>query len=123
MKITLLGNPQSTNHLYRKSARGIYMTEQGRCLKRSYWIEVKQQYKESPIQGDVFLDIKLFFGDKRKRDIDNHCKIVLDSMNEIVYEDDSQIKKMHIEKFYDKIKPRVEVSIKKIKKHVENKKF
>jgi len=92
------------------------MTEKGHSLKHSYWIEIKQQYKGSPLEGELFLDMKIYFGDKRKRDIDNYSKIVLDSMNKTVYDDDHQIKKMHIEKFYDKIKPRVEVTIKKIKK-------
>ena len=49
---------------------------------------------------EVWLNFRL--PDRRKRDIDNLSKGVLDSMNNIVYEDDAQVHKLTITKEVDK---------------------
>lgn len=49
----------------------------------------------------------------KKPDIDNIVKSILDSLNKIAYDDDSQVVKCDIEKFYDE-NPRVEVEIEEI---------
>lgn len=46
----------------------------------------------------------------KKPDCDNIAKILLDAMTGIVYEDDKQIIKLVVEKFYDEV-PRVEVTV------------
>ena len=46
----------------------------------------------------------------KKPDCDNIAKILLDAMTGIVYEDDKQIVKLSVEKYYDEV-PRVEVQI------------
>lgn len=111
--ITLLGEPKSTNNIYRYACRGnypcMYMTKDGRELKESYKWEAKSQWKAKPIKGPLDLYIKLFFKIKRNHDIDNYNKLVLDALTGIVYEDDGQIQGMYIEKGYDKANPRVEV--------------
>lgn len=109
--IVLKGQPQSTNHLYKISNRGIYMSAKGRALKRSYQWQVKSQFALGALTIDLYLEIILFFGDRRKRDVDNYNKILLDSLNGIIYKDDSQIIKLTITKKYDKRKPRIEVGI------------
>ena len=38
--------------------------------------------------------MRLYHGTKHKKDIDNYSKIVFDSLNGIVWEDDVQIQKM-----------------------------
>lgn len=46
----------------------------------------------------------------KKPDCDNIAKILLDAMTGIAYEDDKQIVKLSVEKYYDEV-PRVEVAI------------
>lgn len=46
----------------------------------------------------------------KKPDCDNIAKILLDAMTGIVYEDDKQIIRLVVEKFYDEV-PRVEVTV------------
>lgn len=46
----------------------------------------------------------------KKPDCDNIAKILLDAMTGIVYEDDKQIVRLVVEKYYDEV-PRVEVAI------------
>jgi crossover junction endodeoxyribonuclease RusA len=111
MKIILTGNPLSTNHIYKKSKFGMYMSAEGHALKESYQWEATSQWKDKMLLGRVIVCIKLFFGDLRNRDIDNYNKILLDSLTGIVWKDDKQIVKMEIEKLYDKKNPRVEIEI------------
>src|SRR3990167_2299526 len=100
--LTLTGNPISTNHIYKHTGHRTYMTNEGKDIKEQYFYELKNQWKRKPIKTEVALNIILFFGDKRKRDIDNYNKVVLDSLSGIVIEDDSQIQVLHLEKQYDK---------------------
>lgn len=46
----------------------------------------------------------------KKPDIDNVCKAVLDGLNRLAYEDDTQVYHLHAIKRYDET-PRVEVSV------------
>ena len=115
MKITLTGNPKSTQTCYRYACRGnfptMYMTKACSDLKESYQWEVKSQWKKEPLTGDVKLEVKLFFGTKRKADIDNFNKLWGDALSGIVYEDDSQITVLHLYKDYCKENPRIEIEI------------
>ncbi len=56
--------------------------------------------------------IWLYFKDKRKRDIDNYNKGILDAMTSIVYNDASQIEELNIKKIigcgFNKVKIEVE---------------
>jgi crossover junction endodeoxyribonuclease RusA len=118
-KIILLGNPLSTQHIYKITYRSgfprMYMTSVGYSLKEIYQLEAKTQWNQKIIDYNIELYIKLYFKDKRKRDIDNHSKIILDSLTGIVYLDDKYIKKMTIEMLYDKRNPRAEIEISKYK--------
>jgi len=109
--ITLPGNPKSTQNIYRFAGRIMYMNKVGKELKESYQWEAKSQWKKEPTKGDIGVRIHLFFGDKRKRDIDNFNKLILDSLSGIVWEDDVQIQSLFISKHYDKENPRAEVVI------------
>lgn len=120
MKITLLGEPLSTGSIYRSSCRGkfptTYMTNKGKELKESYQWQAKSQYKKPVTAEPVELTVELFFKTKRKSDVDNFSKILLDALSGIVYEDDVQIQKLTTTKNYDKENPRIEVTIKNYEK-------
>lgn len=111
MKFILTGNPLSTNHIYRHAGHRVYMTQEGVNLKTSYQWQLKSQYKKKPMEGDVKVELELFFGDNRKRDIDNYHKILLDAFSGILWEDDSQIIKLTTIKNKDLKNPRIEINI------------
>ena len=119
IKITLRSGIMSNQQLYNSVCMGrrsiMYMCPKGKKLKQRYIDEVVEQYKGKLHTEELELDVKYYFGTKHKRDIDNYAKLVLDSMEGIVYEDDKQIKRITIEKFYDKKSPRTEIIIKKYK--------
>ena len=111
MKLTLSGNPISTNNLYRHIGNRVYMTQKGKDLKEQYAWEIYSQEKET-FDGLVEVEITYYFGNRRKNDIDNFSKVILDSITDAgIWEDDSQIAKMTIIKKYDKENPRIEIQI------------
>jgi len=118
MKIIFQGNPLSTQCIYGINCRGSfatrYMTAKGKALKEQYQWEAKSQWKGKPTDKDVEVLVELYFKNKRKHDIDNFNKILLDSLTGIVFEDDSQIKRVSIEKFIDIKEPRIELFIEEI---------
>jgi Holliday junction resolvase RusA-like endonuclease len=113
--ITLSGEPKSTGHIYRYACRGtfpaMYMTTFGRKLKEQYQQEARAQWKGKPLEGDIEVSIALYFGTKRKADLDNFNKLSLDALTGIVWEDDSQISELHLKRAYDKGRPRIEVRL------------
>ena len=56
----------------------------------------------SAIKDPVSLSLKVVQGDKRRRDLQNYFGSICDALNEIVYEDDSQITKITGEKVFEK---------------------
>ena len=114
-KIILKGEPKSTGAIYKIACRGhfgnYYMSKQGKDVKNSYQSQAKSQWKNKPIEKDIEINIKLFFGTNRKSDWDNFHKLSMDSLSGIVWIDDSQIQKATVEKYYDKENPRIEINI------------
>lgn len=115
MKIILSGNPLSTQHIYRYTCIGkfarLYMLREGKQLKEQYQLEARNQHKKRPTSLSVEMEITLFFKDKRRRDVDNYNKLVLDALEGIAYQDDSQIQKLTVIKNYSKENPRIEIEI------------
>ncbi len=89
----------------------MYMTKEGNDLKESYRKQIKDQWERCIIKDDIEIKVDLFFGDRRRRDIDNYGKILLDSFEGLILEDDKQIQKMTITKSIDKDNPRIELEI------------
>ena len=54
------------------------------------------------------------FRPQRSGDLDNRLKVLLDSLQGVIYADDKQITELHAFRFEDKKNPRVEVEIRTI---------
>lgn len=113
--IVLKGNPKSTNHIYKIVCRGrfpsLYLSKLGKDLKEDYQRQIKKQYKDKPLKEELSIVIRTYHGTKRKSDWDNFHKLSMDSLTGLVYEDDGQIVKATVEKFYDKDNPRIEIEL------------
>ncbi len=57
------------------------------------------------------VSVRFFFKTKRKRDLDNQNKLILDALTGIAYEDDSQISALHLARDYDATNPRMEITV------------
>jgi crossover junction endodeoxyribonuclease RusA len=113
--IVLSGEPRSTNHIWKSTCRNgfvqTYLAAEGRATKEMYQWEAKSQWRQKPLTGDLMLSIAFYFATKRKRDLDNQNKLVLDALTGIVYEDDRQIHDLRLIRRYDAKNPRIEVTV------------
>lgn len=121
MKIVLLGEPKSTQHIYKMTCRSgfaaMYMSKEGEEIKESYQWQAKSQYMgKQPILGPLWLAINLFMGTKRRCDWDNFHKISMDALSGIIWADDHQIMTAIVRKHYDKENPRIEIEFNAIDK-------
>ena len=102
----------SNNTYYRNVGHRVLISKNGRQFKKDFQsLCIAKGIKQ--IKGKVDVDIKFYFKDKRKRDIDNYFKGLLDSMKDFVIEDDSEIIKLSGEKIIGYGKNIIEVEIKK----------
>ena len=120
MKITILGNPPSDNLLYGMVARGKrvvkFMTKKCKTFKNIARLSVKEP---NPTKRPIMMNINVYFGDRRKRDIQGHLKCLIDALQGLLYEDDSQIISLTATKYYDKKIPRSEVTILELEDEVK----
>jgi crossover junction endodeoxyribonuclease RusA len=99
--------PLSTNKIYRGRR---FLTEAAKVNKSLMGWEIKTQWEQQPLKGNVTMTVELYYPDKRRRDIDN-LKGMIDSFTGILYEDDSQITELRLKKYVDKQNPRVTIHI------------
>jgi crossover junction endodeoxyribonuclease RusA len=115
MKFTL-PYPPSVNTYYRAINRGKFatniMSAEGREYKAIATAKAIQQ-ATGKHSNDVGVTLRLF-RPRRAGDIDNRLKPVLDALNGIAYDDDSQIAELHAYRRDDKNNPRVEVEVKPV---------
>lgn len=111
MKITL-PYPPSLNRLYRAVGNRVLISKDGRNYKNEVQKQVLFQ-KTSKLTGEIAIEIKVYRPQKRG-DLDNTLKALIDSLQGICYENDSQIIEIKAYRFDDKQNPRAEVSIKEI---------
>lgn len=102
--------PVSTNQLYRVFNNRSILSARGRSNKDAIAWEARAQYQGKPVVGPVAIEVSLFWGDRRKHDWDN-AKALFDALNDILWEDDGQIKDAHVMVEYDKENPRVEMRV------------
>lgn len=97
------------------------------------WI-VGETMQTKQLTGEIEADIKAYYSipksmtkknrqlieegklhPTKKPDLDNVAKIILDSLNKIAFDDDSQVVKLIVEKHYSD-EPRVEVTLNELEK-------
>lgn len=120
-KVIIVGNPRSDNHLYGHYAIGKrvirFMTKEGKDYKKLVEMSCRKPFE--PTKKQVSADVCVYFGDKRKHDIHGCLKVLLDSFEGILYDDDCQVVDIRARKFYDKAMPRSEVIITEIESEQE----
>jgi len=82
----------SVNHYYCTARNGRrYIGEPGLRFRRAAWLAWKQ-LKTKPLTGPIWVEVDLYPPDKRRRDIDNGLKCLLDALQHAgAYPDDSQV--------------------------------
>ena len=95
--ITLkLPYPPSVNHYWGQVGSRKFLGKKGKEFRESVFLCVLNARK-APLNGRLEVKVYLYPPDKRKRDVDNVLKSLLDALEHArVYENDSQIDKLCI---------------------------
>lgn len=93
----------------RKPRAMVFLTKEAKAYKTKVRLMALSQGAR-PLKGEVTLAVTAYRPQKRG-DIDNILKCLLDSLNGVLYEDDSQIVSLHVLRRDDKANPRVIVSV------------
>lgn len=96
VRFTIRGEPKSKQRP-RVTARGTYTPTETREAEervRTAWTETKAE----PFAHQVVVTIDFFNGNKRRRDLDNMAKLVLDALNKVAYADDYQVVGLNLRK-------------------------
>lgn len=89
--------PPSVNHYWGQRGNRRYVTKRGMDFRASVAGKVSEIAQDT-ITHEIHAFVCLYPPDKRRRDLDNPMKALLDAMQEAgVYEDDCLIKKLTIE--------------------------
>jgi len=75
------------------------------------WAAKEAMKGKEPFGGDLCAELRFVRSDKRRVDLDNLSKAVLDGCNEIVWKDDKQVFVLFLYKDYDKNNPGVNVRV------------
>lgn len=112
MNLSISINPLSYYQYLTQNRFRKYITKRGREYKRIiedilsiFMIDKKV------ITGDCSVTLEFYHNNKRKNDVDNFAKPILDFMSDIIYVDDKQVIELHIYKKYDKENPRIVIKI------------
>jgi crossover junction endodeoxyribonuclease RusA len=91
--ITTLPYPPSVNHYWRKWRNRMVISEEGRAFRRDVCALLGGGgARKPPMGGRIALCMDAFPPDRRRRDLDNIQKALLDALQHAgVYGDDSQI--------------------------------
>lgn len=99
--------PPSANVYWRVFNGRPVVSPEAREYKHKAWGYAKEAGAEC-LEGDVALELRVFRARKRG-DVDNRIKVLLDSMIGVLYDDDDQVTELHVYRDDDKKDPRVEV--------------
>ncbi|MFN3151804.1 RusA family crossover junction endodeoxyribonuclease [Bremerella sp.] len=90
--------PPSVNHYWRRVGPRTLISRGGRLFRKQV-CAIVARHDVQPLAGPLEVQVKLYPPDRRRRDIDNTLKAVLDSLQHGgAYEDDNQIVRLGIEK-------------------------
>lgn len=110
VRFSVRGEPRSKGRP-RVTSRGTFTpkeTLEAERHVRDCWLALG----EEPFEREVLVEMVFYNGNRRRRDIDNMAKLVLDALNKYAYADDVQVVELNVRKiFTEKERARTEVMI------------
>jgi|TARA_Y100000310_G_C20202678_1_gene587654 Holliday junction resolvase RusA-like endonuclease len=121
IQFSIPSNPISVNSYLKNTQFGRKFTppktkeyiEQTQISAKKHLLLNKSSLEQAqlPTSKPLTMSLTYYFSDKRRRDIDNYSKCILDALQTIIYNDDNQIQHLTLSKCIDKENPRTEVTI------------
>lgn len=91
--------PPTVNNYYVKTQRGVFISQKGRKFRDQTAESIHMQLgaAELPANTKLLVEVILYPPDKRKRDLDNYMKPLLDAITQTgLWEDDSLVDQLFI---------------------------
>lgn len=107
----ILPVPPSVNHCYGRTKFGVYKTAEAKAWQQEAGYRAKAWWKSQPIDTKLVLNIWVWWPNKRRRDLDNICKLALDALTGIVWTDDHLVLPRFQDYAVDKENPRIELEV------------
>lgn len=108
MRIYIETKPLSQNMYYNKFRNRIIISKEGQEYRKNILDAINNQDK---IYGDIIFKVVCSFKDRRKRDLDNILKPLIDCLKNVVFEDDDRIIEIQAKKIItDKEYLEIEIS-------------
>ena len=108
MNKLILPYPPSANHYLKRGKNGVFRTQEANDYRENVQM-ICLIARLEPLLGDVSLFIDVY-RPRRSGDVDNVLKVVLDSLQGHLYENDRQVSHISITRHDDKNDPRIEVT-------------
>lgn len=89
--------PPSVNHYWRRVGARTLLSRGGRLYKEAV-AAVALSERVRPLAGRLSVAVELYPPDRRRRDIDNSLKAILDALKGHAFDDDSQIDRLSVER-------------------------
>ena len=104
--------PPTVNHYYTVANGRKILSKRGRKYKEDAWVLAVAQGPNYRLEAPISVFIRAYPPDNRKRDLDNLLKPVLDVLTTAgIYEDDSEISDLRIQRFEPSKPGRIEVIV------------
>jgi crossover junction endodeoxyribonuclease RusA len=88
--------PPSVNHLWRRVGYRTLISREGRRFRRRV-VAILEAMRVRPLAGKLAIQVEVHPPDRRRRDLDNVLKALLDALEHGgAYTDDAQIVEIHI---------------------------
>lgn len=101
--------PPSANKYWRLAKGRLIVSDEARRYKLTLAMLARCDGVR-PLTGPVRVDLRVFRA-RKSTDLDNRIKILLDSMQGVFFENDSQVVELHAYLDDDRHEPRIEVSV------------
>ena len=113
VRLTIPGEPRSKQRP-RVTQRGTFTPKEtiiAERVVRDAWRATEQE----PFRYQLLVEIDFYNGNRRRRDLDNMAKLVLDALNKEAYEDDNQVIELNLRKFFtDKERARTVITLREV---------
>lgn len=97
-RLTIKGEPKSKQRA-RVTARGTFTPYETKAAQQLIGFTYRR-LALPPFEHQVVVTIDFYNGNKRRRDIDNMAKLVLDALNGVAYADDYQVVGLNLRKIH-----------------------
>lgn len=72
--------PPTVNNYYVKTRNGVFISKAGKAFREKAAEDIIQQVGGVHLTGHFHVEIIMFFNDRRRRDLDNYLKALLDAI-------------------------------------------